>query len=59
MSNDISCELDPGEPMAYQIRIRGHLGRQWTDRSGGFAIVLGPNGDMLLTGRVVDQAAVY
>jgi hypothetical protein len=59
MSNDISSEIDPGEPIAYQIRIRGHLGRQWTDWFGGFAITLDPNGDTLLTGRVVDQAALY
>ena len=59
MSNNISSEIVPGEPMAYQIRIRGHLGRQWTDWFGGFAITLDPNGDTLLTGRVVDQAALY
>ena len=59
MSNDISSKIDPGEPMVYQIRIRGHLGRQWTDWFGGFAIALEPNGDTLLTGAVVDQAALY
>ena len=59
MSNDISSKIDPGEPMVYQIRIRGHLGRQWTAWFGGFAIVLEPNGDTLLTGAVVDQAALY
>jgi hypothetical protein len=59
MSNDISSKIDSGEPMVYQIRIRGHLGRQWTDWFGGFAIALEPNGDTLLTGAVVDQAALY
>jgi hypothetical protein len=59
MSNNISSEIGPGEPMAYQIRIRGHLGSQWTDWFGGFAITLDPNGDTLLTGRVVDQAALH
>ena len=59
MSNNISSEIVPGEPVAYQIKIRGHLGRQWTDWFGGFAITLGPNGDTLLTGRVVDQAALF
>ena len=59
MSNNISSEIVPGEPMAYQIRMRGHLGRQWTDWFGGFAITLDSNGDTLLTGRVVDQAALY
>jgi hypothetical protein len=59
MSNDISSKSDSGEPMVYQIRIRGHLGRQWTAWFGGFAIALEPNGDTLLTGAVVDQAALY
>ena len=59
MSNDISSKSDSGEPMVYQIRIRGHVGRQWTAWFGGFAIALEPNGDTLLTGAVVDQAALY
>ena len=59
MSSDISWKIDPGEPMAYQIRIRGHLGRQWTDWFGGLAITLQPNGDTLLSGPIVDQAALH
>ena len=45
--------------MAYQIRIKGHLGLQWTDWFGGLAITLEDNGDTLLTGPVVDQAALH
>ena len=45
--------------MAYQIRIRGHLGQQWTDWFGGLTITLEDNGDTLLTGPVVDQAALH
>ena len=45
--------------MAYQIRIKGHLGHQWTDWFGGLAITLADNGDTLLTGSVVDQAALH
>jgi hypothetical protein len=59
MSNDIDTEIDPGQPMAYQIRIKGHLGHQWTDWFGGLAISLENNGDTLLTGPVVDQAALH
>ena len=59
MSNDNHSEIDPGQPMAYEIRIKGHLGRQWTDWFGGLAITLEDNGDTLLTGAVVDQAALY
>jgi hypothetical protein len=59
MSNDNSSKYDSGEPMVYQIRIRGHLGPHWTDWFGGFAIARESDGDTLLTGAVVDQAALY
>ena len=59
MSKEINSENDPGQPMVYQIRIKGHLGRQWTDWFEGLTITLEDNGDMLLTGPVVDQAALH
>jgi hypothetical protein len=59
MSSNLSPETDPGQPTAYQIRIKGHLGRQWTDWFEGLAITLEENGDTLLTGPVVDQAALH
>jgi hypothetical protein len=59
MLNDNQSEIDPGQPMAYQIRIKGHLGRQWTDWFSGLAITLEDSGDTLLTGAVVDQAALH
>ncbi len=45
--------------MVYQIRIKGHLGPQWTDWFGGLSITLEENGDTFLTGPVVDQAALH
>ena len=45
--------------MVYQIRIKGHLGSQWTDWFEGLTITLEGNGDTLLTGPVVDQAALH
>ena len=45
--------------MVYQIRIRGHLGRQWTDWFEGLTITLEEDGDTLLTGPVVDDAALH
>ncbi len=45
--------------MIYQIRVKGHLGRQWTDWFEGLTITLEDNGDTLLTGPVVDQAALH
>ena len=59
MANDINSETEPRLPAAYQIRIKGHLGRQWTDWFGGLAITLEDNGDTLLTGLVTDQAALH
>jgi len=59
MSIHDHSEIDPGQPMAYEIRVKGHLGRQWTDWFGGLAITLEDNGDTLLSGAVVDQAALH
>jgi hypothetical protein len=59
MSNEINSEIDPGQPLVYQIRIKGHLGREWTDWFEGLTITLEDNGETLLTGPVVDQAALY
>src|SRR5437773_3214999 len=59
MSNEINSESDPGQPLVYQIRIKGHLGCEWTDWFGGLTLTLEDNGETLLTGPVVDQAALY
>ena len=45
--------------MIYQIRIKGHLGSQWSDWFEGLTITLEENGETLLTGPVVDQAALH
>jgi hypothetical protein len=45
--------------MIYQIRIKGHLDDQWSDWFGGLTVTLEDNGDTLLTGPVVDQAALH
>ena len=59
MSNKINSEIDLNQPMVYQIRIKGHLGRQWADWFEGLTITLEDSGETLLTGSVVDQAALY
>lgn len=46
-------------PIIYQIRIKGHLGRHWADRFEELSITLEDDGTTLLTGPVVDQAALY
>ena len=45
--------------MVYQIRIKGHLDLEWADWFGGLNVTLDENGETLLTGPVVDQAALY
>ncbi len=59
MSNKFTAKTDADQPMIYQIRIKGHLGGQWTDWFEGLTITLEDNGDTLLTGPVVDQAALH
>ena len=43
----------------YEIRLKGHLDSQWTDWFGGLTITLEEDGNTLLTGPVVDQAALH
>ena len=58
-SNELEPKLTPDQPVVFQIRLQGHLGSQWTDWFGGLRITLEDNGDTLLTGPVIDQAALY
>jgi hypothetical protein len=59
MSNIRDQETNPSQPMVYQIRIKGHLAHQWTDWFEGLTITLEEDGDTLLTGPVIDQAALH
>ncbi|MBK6326958.1 MAG: hypothetical protein IPF56_13645 [Chloroflexi bacterium] len=45
--------------MIYQIKIKGHLAREWTDWFEGLTITLEEDGNTLLTGPVLDQAALH
>jgi hypothetical protein len=45
--------------MICHIRIEGHLGPRWSDWFEGLAITLQDNGETLLSGPVVDQAALH
>ena len=59
MPSTFNSEIDPGQPLVYQIRIKGHLGREWTDWFEGLTLTALDNGETLLTGAVVDQAALH
>jgi hypothetical protein len=59
MPNENNPIIDPRQPVVYQIRIKGHLDDQWTDWFEGLTITLEENGETLLTGLVIDQAALH
>jgi len=59
VSSIFDSSIDPGQPMIYKIRLKGHLGREWTDWFAGLTITALNNGETLLTGPVVDQAALH
>lgn len=59
MSGEFAPQTEPDQPVVYQIRIKGHLGPQWTEWFEGMAVTREENGDTLLTGPVVDQAALH
>ncbi len=52
MPNEINSGSEKAQPLVYQIRIQGQLGREWTDWFGGLTIRLTDNGETLLTGPV-------
>ena len=59
MSNQLNVPMDSSQPKLYQIRVKDHLSCEWADWFGGLTITLEENGDTLLTGPVIDQAALY
>ena len=59
MSETHSSTEDHNESRLYEIRLKGHLDDRWADWFGGMTITLEDNGDTLLTGPVVDQAALH
>jgi hypothetical protein len=59
MASEQKPNADPRQPTIYQIRIQGHLSSEWTDWFEGLSISLEDNGETLLSGPVVDQAALH
>ncbi len=49
----------PNQPTIYQIRLKGQLGQQWSAWFADMTITLQDNGETLLEGPVVDQAALH
>lgn len=59
MANERTPETNVDQPVVYQIRIKGHLSQRWSDWFQGMTITLEESGNTLLTGPVVDQAALH
>jgi len=59
MSNERSPDGKTEQPRIYQIRIQGHLGRQLAGQFEPLNITLEDGGSTLLSGPVVDQAALH
>lgn len=41
-----------------QIRVRGHLGNEWSDWFGDMELQRSENGETVLSGRIADQGAL-
>jgi hypothetical protein len=59
MSETHASTEDQSEPGLYEIRLKGHLDGRWSDWFEGLTITLEEDGNTLLTGPVVDQAALH
>lgn len=59
MSTNLNSKTDASQFTVYEIKVEGHLGGQWTDWFGGLTITLENSGETLLSGPVLDQAALY
>jgi hypothetical protein len=59
MSATHASTADHHEPGHYEIRLKGHLDDRWTAWFEGLTLTREDNGETLLTGPVVDQAALH
>jgi hypothetical protein len=47
------------DPARYYIRVKGQMGPEWSEWFGGMTITSDEPNETLLSGQVVDQAALY
>jgi hypothetical protein len=59
MSEKHASTQENYKPGIYEIRIKGHLDDKWAEWFEGLTITLEEDGDTLLTGPVIDQAALH
>jgi len=58
MRQDIK-EGGGGTMLVYEIRVKGHLDGRWSDWFDGLKVTNLGNGETLLSGNIVDQAALH
>ena len=51
--------MQGNEGGSYEIRLKGHLGPRWSDWFDGLTLTHHSDGTTLLSGSVVDQAALH
>lgn len=59
MSHATNATTESDEPTVYHIRIQGHLDARWEQWLSHMTITPQASGDSLLTGPIVDQAALH
>jgi hypothetical protein len=59
MSETYLSKEEYDDPALYEIRIKGHLDDRWAGRFDGLTLTREENYVTLLTGTVVDQAALH
>ena len=59
MTDKPSKKSDREQPDHFQIRIKGHLDSQWSDWFEDLTITLDEDGTTLLSGPIVDDAALH
>jgi hypothetical protein len=59
MNDQQTFAEEHNQHQCYAIRLKGHLDDRWAEWFEGLTITLEDNGDTLLTGPVIDQAALH
>jgi hypothetical protein len=59
MSDKQTFDEKHNRQQCYEIRLKGHLDDRWVEWFEGLAITLEEDGNTLLTGPVIDQAALH
>jgi len=59
MSDKQTFDKKHNQQKCYEIRLKGHLDERWSEWFEGLTITPEEDGNTLLTGLVVDQAALH